>query len=62
MSLLTTLTIATRRGKMGVSLLEALEGAGFSPLSTTEDAEWLLSTQNEYEELIEQAEELLEEE
>ena len=47
---------------MGVSLLEALEGAGFSPLSTTEDAEWLLSTQNEYEELIEQAEELLEEE
>ena len=46
---------------MGVSLLEALEGAGFSPLSTAEDAQWLLGTQREYEELIEQAEELLEE-
>ena len=47
---------------MSVSLLEALEGAGFSPLSTKEDAQWLLGTQSEYEELIEQAEELLEDE
>ena len=46
---------------MSVSLLEVIEAGGYD-LSTTEDAQWLLSTQSEYEELIEQAEELLEEE
>lgn len=46
---------------MGVLLQEVIEAGGYD-LSTTEDAQWLLSTQNEYEELIEQAEALLEEE
>ena len=44
-----------------ISLAEVIEAGGFD-LSTKEDAEWLLSTQNEYDSLIEQAEELLEEE
>ena len=43
------------------SLLEVIEAGGFD-LSTKEDAEWLLSTQNEYNSLIERAEELVEEE
>lgn len=42
-----------------ISLLEVIEAGGFD-LSTEEDAEWLLSTQSEYEDLIEKAEELLE--
>lgn len=46
---------------MSRSLLEALEGAGYN-LSTPEDATWLLSKRNEFEELVEQAEILLEEE
>ncbi len=44
---------------MSVSLVEVIEAGGFD-LSTKEDAEWLLSTQSEYEDLIEKAEELLE--
>lgn len=43
------------------SLLEVIEAGGFD-LSTKEDALWLLSTQNEYDDLIERAEELVEEE
>jgi hypothetical protein len=45
---------------MSVSLLEVIENGGFD-LTTKEDAEWLLSKQQEFEELIEQVEELLEE-
>ena len=45
---------------MSVSLLEVIEAGGYN-LSTVEDANWLLSTQNEFEELIEQAENLIEE-
>lgn len=44
---------------MSVSLLEVIEAGGYN-LNTTEDANWLLATQNEYEQLIEQAEELVE--
>ena len=44
---------------MSVSLLEVIEAGGYD-LSTKEDAEWLLSKQTEFEELVEQAEELIE--
>lgn len=45
---------------MSVSLLEVIEAAGYD-LSTPDDANWLLSKQNEFEELIEKAELLMEE-
>ena len=45
---------------MSVSLLEVIEAGGYD-LSTVEDANWLLSKQSEFEELIEQAENLIEE-
>lgn len=44
---------------MSVSLQEVIEAAGYD-LSTEEDAIWLLSKQNEFNELVEQAEELVE--
>ena len=44
---------------MSVSLLEVIEAGGYD-LSTKEDAIWLLSKQTEFEELVEQAEELIE--
>jgi hypothetical protein len=40
---------------MSVSLLEVIEAGGYN-LNTKEDAIWLLSKQSEFEELIEQAE------
>ena len=43
---------------MSVSLLEVIEHGGYD-LSTVEDANWLLSKQNEFEELIEKAQELV---
>lgn len=45
---------------MSVSLLEVIEAGGYD-LSTTEDANWLLSKQSEFEELVEQAEKIIEE-
>ena len=45
---------------MSVSLLEVIEHGGYD-LSTKEDAIWLLSKRSEFEELIEKAEEVLEE-
>lgn len=45
---------------MSVSLLEVIEHSGYN-LDTKEDALWLLSKKNEFEELIEKAEELTEE-
>lgn len=45
---------------MSVSLLEVIEAGGYD-LSTVDDAQWLLGKQNEFEELIEQAENLIEE-
>ena len=45
---------------MSVTLQDVIEAGGYD-LSTVEDARWLLSTQTEYEELIEAAEELIEE-
>jgi len=45
---------------MSVSLLECLESAGYD-LSTKEDATWLLSKRNEFDELVEQAEKLVDE-
>jgi hypothetical protein len=45
---------------MSVSLLEVIEAAGYD-LTTKEDCLWLLSKQHEFEELIEQAEEITEE-
>ena len=44
---------------MGVSIAEVIEAGGYD-LSTVEDANWLLATQVEYEQLIEKAQELLE--
>lgn len=44
---------------MSVSLLEVIEGAGYD-LNTKDDAIWLLSKQNEFEELVEQAQDLIE--
>jgi hypothetical protein len=46
---------------MSVSLLEVIEAGGYD-LDTKEDANWLLSKQQEFEELIEQAEIVMEEE
>ncbi len=45
---------------MSVSLLEVIEAGGYD-LGTKEDAIWLLSKQTEFKELVEQAEELVEE-
>lgn len=45
---------------MGVLLQEVIEAGGYN-LETVEDAQWLLATQSEYEQLIEQAEILVEE-
>ena len=44
--------------KMSVSLLEVIEAGGYD-ITTLEDAQWLLATQYEYEELIEQAKEVV---
>ena len=43
-----------------VTLLEVIEAGGYD-LTTPEDANWLLSKQSEFDELIEAAEELIEE-
>lgn len=45
---------------MSVSLLEVIEAGGYN-LSTVEDATWLLTKQNEFDELIEAAEKVIEE-
>lgn len=45
---------------MSVSLLEVIEAGGYD-LDTVEDATWLLSKRNEFEELIEKAEIIVEE-
>ena len=45
---------------MGVSLLEVIEAGGYD-ISIPEDANWLLSKQSEFEELVEQAEKIIEE-
>lgn len=44
---------------MSVSLLEALEGSGYN-FNLKEDCEWLVSKQDEFEELVEQAQETIE--
>ena len=44
---------------MGVSLLEVIEAGGYD-LSTIEDANWLLSVKEEFEELAEKAEATIE--
>lgn len=46
---------------MSVSLREVIEAGGYD-LSTLEDANWLLAKQNEFEELIEKAEKIVEKE
>jgi hypothetical protein len=46
---------------MSVSLLEVIEAGGYD-LTTKEDALWFLSKQSEFEQLVEQAEELVESE
>lgn len=45
---------------MSVSLLEVIEHGGYD-LSLKEDADWLVRKQAEFQELVEQAQELLEE-
>lgn len=46
---------------MSVSLREVIEAGGYN-LTTPEDASWLLSKQAEFVELVELAEELIDEE
>jgi hypothetical protein len=43
---------------MSVSLLEVIEAGGYD-ITTKQDAIWLLSKQNEFEELIEKAQDLV---
>jgi len=45
---------------MSVSLEEVIEAGGYN-LNTVEDATWLLSKRNEFDELVEAAEQLIEE-
>lgn len=47
---------------MSVSLLEVLEGAGYDILHNREDAEWLLGQEDEFEELCDEAEAVIERE
>lgn len=44
--------------KMSVSLLEVLENAGYDVLNNVDDARWLMSQNDEWNELYEKAEEL----
>lgn len=46
---------------MSVSLLEVMEAEGYHPTTNKADAIWLLSKRNEFDSLIEIAEELSEE-
>ena len=46
---------------MSVSLIEVIEAGGYD-VTTYEDALWLLSKQSEFDELIEQAEEVIDNE
>jgi hypothetical protein len=45
---------------MSVSLLEVIEAGGYD-LRTYDDAVWLLSKRNEFEELIEEVEKVIDE-
>jgi len=45
---------------MSVSLLEVIEAGGYD-LNNYEDANWLLSKRNEFEELVEKAQEIVDE-
>ena len=45
---------------MSTSILEIINAGGYD-LTTLEDARWLIANVNEFEELIEQAENLIEE-
>lgn len=44
---------------MSVSILEVIEAGGYD-LSTEDDAKWLISQVNQFEELVEKAEDMLE--
>ena len=44
---------------MSVSLREVIEAGGYD-LTTVEDARWLISQEGDWDELLEQAEELVE--
>lgn len=46
---------------MSVSLLEVLENAGYDIKNNVEDAKWLMSQGNEWDELYENAEDLVDE-
>ena len=45
---------------MSVSLQEALEYAGYDITNNVDDAEWLLSQQDEFDELVEICERMIE--
>lgn len=45
-----------------VTLLEVLENGGYDIKNNYDDALWLLATQDEYEELIEECQEMVEKE
>ena len=44
---------------MSVSLQEVLESAGYDIKNNTDDAIWLLSKQSEFEELVEECEDFV---
>ena len=46
---------------MSVTLNEVLESAGYEVNTTYDDANWLLSKRNEFEQLIEEAERVVDE-
>ena len=46
---------------MSVSLLEVIEAGGYAPAGNEEDANWLLSKRDEFDELVERAEDFIEE-
>ena len=45
---------------MGVRLIEVIEAGGYD-IRTEDDARWLLSTHTEYEQLIDQAQQFIDE-
>lgn len=45
---------------MSVSLLEVIQAAGYN-LDTKEDAQWFLSKESEFDDLVEHAENIIEE-
>lgn len=46
---------------MSVSIIEVINGAGYDPAHNVDDAKWLFAQFNDYDELMSQAQDLLDE-